>query len=127
MVFCPIARGYCCGRINCRLWIRGRILNTDSKFLAAELAQFSLQHHAQTNPRLIAPEISKEFWENQGIPNIYREIIIDRYLREKVTEVEEQAIQWVQSLSVHQKVPCNKQTLTKDATELHVLRCKSLP
>ena len=103
MVFCPIARGPCQGRNNCRLWIRGRLLNTDSKLLAAQLARYAInQSVARGNPRKLTPEQSEGFWRDRGIPNIHREVLIDRYLRAKVDEVETIAVQWLESPGFHE-------------------------
>lgn len=127
MVFCSIARGPCQGRANCRLWIRGRILNTDSKLLAVKLSRFILNQDTSTNPKTLTPELTKAFWQDQGIANIQREVIIDRYLREKVIEVEELATQWVQSSGFHEKVFVEKRAQAKESPAPHTPRYKSLP
>lgn len=98
MVFCPIAHGPCQGRMNCRLWIRGRLLNTDSKLLAANLARFVLTYdNPGTDTKQLTQDLSTIFWQEQGLPNIQRETLIDRYLRAKVNEVESLAAKWLKS------------------------------
>ncbi len=124
VVFCSIAQGPCQGRTNCRLWIRGRIQNTDSKLLAAQLARFTLN---LSNPKALTPDVKEAFWQDQGIPNIQREILIDRYLREKVAEVEELAQQWIQSPGFHETVLDEKRAKAKESSELHTPHCKSPP
>jgi hypothetical protein len=126
--FCPIARGPCQGRANCRLWIRGRIHNTDSKLLATQLARFIQKSgYTQSNPHGLNPELTEVFWQNKGIPNIRHEIIIDRYLRAKVTEVEEMAVQWLASPGFQKKLSGETPSKTKGQVELHTPRCKSPP
>ncbi|MFW9984056.1 MAG: hypothetical protein ACFFCB_04925 [Candidatus Odinarchaeota archaeon] len=128
MVFCPIARGHCQGRTNCRLWIRGRLLNTDSKLLAAQLARYAFdQPAARGNPRKLTSEQSEGFWRDKGIPNIRREILIDRYLRAKVNEVETIAVQWLESPGFHETVLAEKLAKAKESGEPHTPHCKSPP
>ncbi|MFX1301688.1 MAG: hypothetical protein ACFFAL_01610 [Promethearchaeota archaeon] len=126
MVFCPIARGPCQGRHNCRLWIRGRLLNTDSKLLAAQLARYAIdQPTARGNPQKLASKQSEGFWRDKGIPNIHREILIDRYLRAKVNEVETLAVQWLESSGFHKAIFAEKLAKAKDSDEPHTPHCKS--
>ncbi|MFX0078995.1 MAG: hypothetical protein ACFE8O_07090 [Candidatus Hermodarchaeota archaeon] len=128
MAFCPIARGPCQGRTNCRLWIRGRLLITDSKLLAAQLARYAIdQPTDRRNPRKIIPEHSEDFWRDKGIPNIYREVLIDRYLKAKVTEVEAIAVQWLESPGFHEAVLAEKLANAKQSDEPHTQHCKSPP
>lgn len=128
MVFCPIARGPCQGRNNCRLWIRGRLLITDSKLLAAQLARYALdQPTARGNPRKLTSERSEGFWRDKGIPNIHREVLIDRYLRAKVNEVEAIAVQWLESPGFHETVLAEKLAKAKESAEPHTPHCKSPP
>ena len=98
MDFCPIARGPCQGRAKCRLWIRGRITHTDTKLLASQLAQYTLRYSSpeRENPEISA-EVTSSFWNEQGLNNIGRERLIDRYLNAKVEEVEALANQWLSS------------------------------
>ncbi len=128
MGFCPIARGDCQGRANCRIWVRGRIHKTDTKLLAAQLARFALQEKRdQTNPLILTPKLTAPFWENHGIPNINREVIIDRYLRKKVSEVEEMAAQWLASPGFHESVINETLVMAKEGVEPRTQRCKSPP
>ncbi len=128
MVFCPIARGPCQGRTNCRIWIRGRLLSTDSKLLAAQLARFALdQPPARGNPRKLTSEQSEDFWRDKGIPNIRREVIIDRYLKAKVNEVETIAVQWLESSGFYEAVLAERLAKTKESAEPHTPHCKSPP
>ncbi|MDO8124480.1 MAG: hypothetical protein Q6364_08895 [Candidatus Hermodarchaeota archaeon] len=128
MVFCSIARGPCQGRTNCRLWIRGRLLCTDSKLLAAQLARYVIdQPIARGNPRKLSSEQSEGFWRDKGIPNIHREILIDRYLRAKVDEVETIAAQWLESPGFHEAVLAKKLAKVKESAEPHTPHCKSPP
>jgi hypothetical protein len=127
VVFCPTARGPCVGRANCRLWIRGRIIYTDSKLLAAKLARFALEQDYTKAPHGITEEIRDTFWHNQGISNIQHEIIVDRYLREKVIEVEKLAKKWVQSPGFHATILSKNSDKTKESSELNGQRCKSPP
>ena len=101
MVFCPVAGGPCQGRSKCRFWIRGRILYTDSKQLAAQLARHILETTKAQLPSTIPQEAREAFWASHGLTDIQREIVIDRYLREKVTEVEALAAEWVHSTAFH--------------------------
>jgi hypothetical protein len=128
VIFCPIARGPCQGRTNCRLWIRGRLLSTDSKLLAGQLARYALnQLAARRNPRKLTTKQSEGFWHDKGIPNIHREVLSDRYLKEKVDEVETIAIQWLESPGFHEAVLAEKQAKAKESAELHTPHCKSPP
>ena len=128
MVFCPIAQGHCQGRNNCRLWIRGRLLSTDSKLLAAQLARFAFaQPTTRGNQRKLTPEQSEGFWNDKGIPNIHREVLIDRYLRAKVDEVETIAVQWLDSPGFHETVLAEKLAKAKESAEPHTPHCKSPP
>ncbi len=99
MVYCPFAQGQCRGRANCLIWIKGRLLNTDSKLIATKLAQFLLNTKAQTHSGSFNPIVADTFWKKQGIPNIRQEILRDRYLKAKVSEVETLAKQWLKSSS----------------------------
>ena len=103
-MFCPTAQGPCQGRSKCRLWIRGRILYTDTKLLAAKLARFTLSKENHSSPKTITSEIHDAFWKEQGLSNIQREVLLDRYLREKVIEVEQLAQQWIQSPGFHETI-----------------------
>ena len=125
MFFCLTARGPCTGRANCRLWIRGRILYTDSKLLAAQLARFTLNQDYPKPPATISSQIREAFWQNQGIPNIRRETLIDRYLREKIAEVEILANKWIQSPGFHEITLDEKQAKIKASSALQTQRCKS--
>ena len=126
MVFCPIAQGPCQGRSNCRLWIRGRLLSTDSKLLAAQLARYAIDHPtSRGNPRKLTSDQSEVFWRDKGIPNIHREVLIDRYLRAKVDEVETIAVQWLESSGFHETVLAEKLAKAKESAEPHTPRCKS--
>ena len=127
MVFCPTARGPCKGRANCRLWIRGRILYTDSKLLAAQLARWALQQTNLTPTKDLTPVIREGFWEDLGLPNIQREIVMDRYLREKVAEVEQLALQWIQSPGFHETILEEKRAKAKESSAPHTPHCKSPP
>jgi hypothetical protein len=127
VVFCPTARGPCPGRANCRLWIRGRILYTDSKLLAAQLARFVLKKANPESSRTIPTKAREIFWQNQGIPNIQREIIIDRYLREKVNEVETLALNWIRSPGFRQAIIEDERAKTKESSAPHTPHCKSPP
>ncbi|MFW9987011.1 MAG: hypothetical protein ACFFDJ_10660 [Candidatus Odinarchaeota archaeon] len=128
MVFCPFARGDCQGRVNCRIWIRGRIHNTDTKLLAAKLARFVLhQKPGPKNPQKLTPELTTAFWETQRISNISREVISDRYLREKVFEVEEIATQWLASPGFQESVIQETLATAKEQVEPRTQRCKSPP
>ena len=128
MVFCPIARGPCQGRTNCRLWIRGRLLSTDSKLLAAQLARYALDKSTtRGNPRKLTSEQSEGFWYDKGIPNIHREVHSDRYLKAKVDEVETIAIQWLESPGFHEAVLAEKLAKAKESAEPHTPHCKSPP
>ncbi|MFX1319136.1 MAG: hypothetical protein ACFE9D_01700 [Promethearchaeota archaeon] len=127
MVFCPTVHGPCIGRAKCRLWIRGRILYTDSKLLAAQLARFTLEQDNTNTPQPITPKIRDTFWQNQGIPNIQREIIVDRYLREKVIEVERLAEKWVQSPGFHKTILATYLNKPKESSAPHKQHCKSPP
>ncbi len=127
MVFCPTANGPCVGRAKCRLWIRGRILYTDSKLLAAQLARFTLEQDNTNTPQSITPKIRDTFWQNKGISNIRQEIIVDRYLREKVVEVERLAEKWVQSPGFQKTIPATHSNKPKEPSALHKQHCKSPP
>jgi hypothetical protein len=127
VVFCPTARGPCVGRAKCPLWIRGRILYTDSKLLAAKLAHFVLDQDNTKASHGIPQEIRDAFWHNQGISNIQHEIIVDRYLREKVVEVEKMAKKWVQSPGFQATFLAKNSGKTKESSELNGQRCKSPP
>lgn len=127
-MFCPLAGGPCQGRSNCRLWVRGRILNTDSKLLAAQLARFLVQEKtilAQSNPK--NSEFTHAFWQSQGLADIHREVIIDRYLAEKVREVEDLANRWAKSPGFLKTLVANKTKSTKESPGLRKQRCKSPP
>jgi len=99
--FCPIAKGDCPGRSKCPLWIRARIINTDTKQLATRLAKFILQNNfnnqQSSNPQKISQQINTNFWEKEGIPDIKQTCIRDRYLNQKVLEVEALANKWLSS------------------------------
>lgn len=126
-MFCPTAGGHCQGRAKCRLWIRGRILYTDSKQLAAQLAR-NLLETTKTQPLLIIPQEAREaFWASQGLPDIQREILIDRYLREKVTEVETLASEWIQSPAFLESMLQIHSEKIKESSEPRTPRCKSPP
>ncbi|MFX1577177.1 MAG: hypothetical protein ACFFCF_08370 [Promethearchaeota archaeon] len=127
MVFCPTAGGPCQGRDKCRIWIRGRILYTDSKLLAVQLAESVIEHNTSGDLHTIPMESRTAFWQNQGISNIQREILIDRYLREKVEEVETLAVQWLQSAGFQERVLNKVKGKTKVSSAPHRLRCKSPP
>jgi hypothetical protein len=76
----------------------------DTKQLAAQLARFVLTT-VDIQPQSTIPLAAREdFWATLGIPDIRREIIIDRYLREKVTEVEELATEWIRSPGFHETI-----------------------
>jgi hypothetical protein len=127
VVFCPMAGGPCQGRSKCRLWIRGRILNSDSKLLAAQLARFLLEHEippSQSNP--VNDEFTEAFWETQGLADIRREVLMDRFLGEKVREIEILAAKWVQSPGFLETLEA-KAGKAKASAEPHKQRCKSLP
>lgn len=115
------------GRANCRLWIRGRILYTDSKLLAAQLARFALAWNNPKSPQMITTKIREAFWQNEGIPNIQHETIVDRYLREKVAEVEKLAHEWIQSPGFHETLLAEKPAKTKESSAPHTPHCKSPP
>ena len=125
MVFCPTARGPCQGRNNCPLWIRGRILYSDTKLLAAKLARFTFNFGNPPTPKSLTSEIREAFWQEQGLSNIQREVLIDRYLREKVNEVEQLAQQWIQSPGFHEKVLDEHRA--KESSEPSEPHCKSPP
>jgi hypothetical protein len=72
-------------------------------------------------------ETRDAFWEKEGIPNIQREIIIDRYLREKVAEVEQLAQEWVRSPGFHETLLAGTSAKTKESSALNKRRCKSPP
>lgn len=98
VVFCPFACGTCQGRSKCRLWTRARIINTDSKQLASQLARFILSQENPIKKELdFTIEEANAFWEKQGITNIRRAMAADRYLRTKVEEVENLAAKWLLS------------------------------
>ncbi len=127
MVFCPNARGPCPGRVECKLWIRGRILYTDSKLLAAQLSRLIFDSDNPHPSLRLTPRILETFWKDQGIPNIQNVIVSDRYLREKVAEVEALAQLWIQSSGFHKKLLDEKQGKIKASSELHKPHCKSPP
>ena len=128
MVFCPIAQGPCQGRANCRLWIRGRLLSTDSKLLAAQLARYAInQPTARGNPRKLTHRQSEGFWSDKGIPNIHREVLSDRYLKAKVNEVETIAVQWLESPGFHEAILAEKLAKAKESAEPHKPHYKSPP
>ena len=93
MVFCPIAKGPCQGRVKCPAWSRGRLIATDTKLLATRLAKYILIHAPETipgdgKPLKIPSEESATFWEEEGVSDIAATCIRDRYLAAKVAEVQ---------------------------------------
>ncbi len=124
LVFCPIAHGSCPGRKKCLLWTRGRIQNMDSKLLAAKLARFILSHSkSNPSPKLnsdkVSTDLSNQFWKEEGLPNISRLLLIDRYLAEKVQEVEALAGKWIKSSGFHATIQKLERTLTRQNPSLH--------
>lgn len=121
VVFCPIARGKCQGQSKCRLWTRARIINTDSKQLASQLARFI---SSQDNPIQKGLELTVEeanvFWEKQGINNIRQAMAADRYLRKKVEDVEDLAAKWLLSPGFLATLTISQELLLKKADA----RCK---
>lgn len=128
MVFCPLANGQCKGQVNCQLWVRGRLLKTDSKILAAELLRFIIhQNNSSKTTGTTTNELSARYWKNKGISNIHREIIIDRYLKEKVKEVETLVAQRLDSSGFHKCLLNEVQAEFKESPALQTQHCKSPP
>ena len=76
---------------------------------------------------MITPEIQEAFWLEQGLPNIRREVLLDRYLREKVGEVEQLATQWIQSPGFHERILNEQRAQSKESSVPHTPHCKSPP
>ena len=128
MVFCPFAGGSCQGPSKCRLWIRGRILNSDSKLLAAQLARFLLddkRSSAQNTSEV--EEFTLAFWQAQGLEDVRREVIMDRFLGEKIREIEALAAEWVKSPGFLETLDLKESKVVKASAEPHTQRCRSPP
>ena len=127
-MFSPIAGGPCQGRSKCRLWIRGRILNSDSKLLAAQLARFLLDERispAQSNAE--DAEFTLAFWQTQGLEDIRHEVIMDRFLDLKVREIEALAAQWVKSPGFLETLNPKDLKSAKASAEPQTQHCRSPP
>ena len=128
MVFCPFAGGSCQGRSKCRLWIRGCILNSDSKLLAAQLARFLLdEQDSPAQDTSEDDEFTLVFWQTQGLEDVRREIIMDRFLGEKIREIEALAAEWVESPGFLKTLDLKESKPAKASAEPHTQRCKSPP
>jgi hypothetical protein len=128
VVFCPIAGGLCQGRSKCRLWIRGRILNSDTKLLAAQLARFLLQDKSpQSHSAPGHDDFTVAFWQAQGLADIRREVLMDRFLDRKVREIEILAAEWVKSPGFLETLNLKELKSAKASAERHTQRCKSPP
>ncbi len=72
-------------------------------------------------------ELSERYWINKGIHNIHRQIIIDRYLKEKIKEVESLVAQWLASPGFHEYLFNDKQAKLKESPAPQTQHCKSPP
>ena len=127
-MFCPFAGGSCQGRSKCRLWIRGRILNSDSKLLAAQLARFLLNEKRSSAQNTSEDgEFTLAFWQAQGLEDVRREIILDRFLGEKIREIEALAAEWVKSPGFLETLGIKELKAAKASDEPHTRRCRSPP
>jgi hypothetical protein len=96
--------------------------------MAAKLARFLLDERTSPNQSVSEDvEFTQAFWEAQGLDDIRREVIMDRFLRAKVREIEVLAVRWLKSPGFLETLDLKEPKAAKASAEPHTQRCKSPP